>query len=758
MALKKMTFIHRLSLRWKLFITLFLFSVLPICGTLVTVEQLEADIKEYLYESTRKDLVQQASRSIENIAINSARTLESSERMRSAILDVVAFSAQYVLNLPPLPEKDLLFSRQIDPTAPYPKDLIVDPQYIPTQEHILKYGSDISKYISLENLAFFLPQNVSDKSAAIQEARRLVRLLPLFRKIKKSYGAFLYNLYIGMKSGLFITYPAHAGIPKGYDPRERIWYKLAVENKGLIWRAPLRGASTGRLMLSVATPLVDTSEQIIGVVGLDVLMEQGLTQGTITGAWSKHTRLILAEEADDKDTGSTGLRMVAHRYLRFASEKKFGWVMDGGDKGTAITFEDNEVKAKFMNALASGTSGTLRMRWEGKDSLVAWAPFKTNSYFIAVVPEKDVMHLTNKILAYLHWASSAQQRVVEIAVVVIIFLTFLFAIYASQTISKPMNLMSEAFKELAKGNFSVQVDFKTGDERDTLVEAFNRIGPQLKNLLETQQALGVAQEIQENLLPAQSPKLPGWQISGAIRYCDQTGGDYYDYYMTVCDGEPILSVVVGDVSGHGVASALLMTTARALLRVHSECSRMSAARRISQVNSLLSQDVHGTGQFMTLFYLEVIGTTDKLCWVRAGHDPAIVYLPEDDTFIELRGSGLPLGVMSRFAYEENEIELTQQGAIILLGTDGIWEARKGGYGDLYGKERVREVIREHAAESAESIRDHVLKAVELWQKNVPNADDVTLVVLKKDRKANKGCKDVTTCNIDFFMSSENSNE
>lgn len=90
-----------------------------------------------------------------------------------------------------------------------------------------------------------------------------------------------------------------------------------------------------------------------------------------------------------------------------------------------VTFENDEVKAKFMNAIASGTSGTLLMPWDGESSLVAWAPFKENNYFIAVVPENDVMHLTNKILAYLYWASSAQQRVVEIAVVVIVFLTFL---------------------------------------------------------------------------------------------------------------------------------------------------------------------------------------------------------------------------------------------------------------------------------------------------------------------------------------------
>lgn len=757
MALKKLTFIHRLSLRWKLFLTLVLFSVLPICGTLITVQQLETDIKDYLYESTRKDLVKQASLSIENIVVSFAKNLENSERMRSVIIDVVALSAQHFLEMHPPVNTKLLYSDQINPTLPYPEDLVVDPQHAPTRKYMVKYGNNISKYISFGNIAYFLPQEQAERAAAKRQAEKLIRLLPLLKELKKSYGSFIYNLYIGTESGLLAYYPAHAGIPKDYDPRTRIWYRLAVEKKGIVWRAPLQDISTGRQVFTVSAPLYNEKKEVLGVVGLDVLMEQGLSDGNIAAAWSDNARLILADEADDKVTGSAGLRMIAYTCNRAQNDGKAAWVM-GGAQEQWVKFKNDEVKAKFMNAIASGTSGTLLMPWGGQSCLVAWAPFKDNQYFIAVVPEDDVMHLTNKVLAYLYWASSAQQRVVEIAVVVIIFLTFLFAMYASQTISKPMNLMVEAFKDLAQGDFSARVEFKTGDERDTLVETFNRIGPQLEHLLETQQALDVAHEIQENLLPARSPKLPGWQISGAIRYCDQTGGDYYDYYMTACDGDPVLSVVVGDVSGHGVASALLMTTARALLRVHTECTRISASRRVSQVSNLLAQDVHGTGQFMTLFYMEIMQNKDTVRWVRAGHDPAIVYLPEQKDFTELRGKGLPLGVMERFEYEESEIELTQQGTIILLGTDGIWEARKGGYGDLYGKDRVREIIRKYASKTAEEIRDYVLEAVEAWQKNVPNADDVTIVVLKKDKTANEGCKELTICNRDFFMQEKDKNE
>ena len=746
MALKKLPFVHRLSLRWKLFLTLVLFSVLPVCGTLLTVGRLADDIKSYLFTNTRNDLAKQASYSVENIAVNFAKSLENSERMRSVIVSVIEISAAHFLGMMPDTHKKLLYSNEIAPALSYPDDLIVDPSHAPTREYMVKYGSDVSKYISYGNIAFHLPKNPIERTRAKHEAAKLIRLLPLLKQLKKSYGSLVYNLYIGTENGLFAYYPAHAGIPDDYDPRKRVWYRFAVEERGLVWRAPLRDISTGRLVFTVSAPIFTGDGRIAGVVGLDVLIEKGLSNDTITAAWTSNAHLMLAREVDNKKTGSAGLQIVAHTFRRSANDTEYTWVMNAGTPSW-VQFTNTETKAKFMNAIASGTSGTLTMDWEGVRSLVAWAPFKDNSYFIAAVPEEDVMQLSNNILQYLQWASLARRRVVEVSVVIVIFLSFLFAMVASQTISKPMDLMVDAFKRLAGGDFGVRVDFKTGDERDTLVETFNSIGPQLEHLVETQQALDVAQGIQENLLPAKSPKMKGWEVSGAIKYCDQTGGDYYDYYISRDGEEPVLSVVVGDVSGHGVASALLMTTARALLRVHTECSRLSAASRMTQVNNLLVQDVYGTGQFMTLFYLELTRTSDEIRWVRCGHDPALVYLPEDDAFAELKGSGLPLGVINGFVYEENALSLEQEGTVILLGTDGIWEARKGGYGELFGKDRLRDVIRRNADHSAEFIRDQVLQAVDAWQKDIPNADDVTLVVIKKNREANVGCPDIDACNV-----------
>ena len=78
-------------------------------------------------------------------------------------------------------------------------------------------------------------------------------------------------------------------------------------------------------------------------------------------------------------------------------------------------------------------------------------------------------------------------------------------------------------------------------------------------------ALGLAHEVQQSLLPQKDPSLSGFDIAGASIYCDETGGDYYDFIETNRGGHAGLAVMVGDVSGHGVSSALLMATARALI-------------------------------------------------------------------------------------------------------------------------------------------------------------------------------------------------
>jgi sigma-B regulation protein RsbU (phosphoserine phosphatase) len=120
--------------------------------------------------------------------------------------------------------------------------------------------------------------------------------------------------------------------------------------------------------------------------------------------------------------------------------------------------------------------------------------------------------------------------------------------------------------------------------------------------------------------------------------------------------------------------------------------------------------------------------TRRLTWVRAGHDPAILYSPDSGHFEELKGDGLPLGVDGDLLYKDYTITF-KPGQILVLTTDGVWEAHNGA-GEMFGKKRLQEVISQTFGFQAEGIRLAILKSVSTFQGDASQEDDITLVVLK----------------------------
>lgn len=250
------------------------------------------------------------------------------------------------------------------------------------------------------------------------------------------------------------------------------------------------------------------------------------------------------------------------------------------------------------------------------------------------------------------------------------------------------------------------------------------------DMTEHKKALVLAGEVQKSLLPQDRPQVSGLDIAGKNVSCDEIGGDYYDFLWSREPGKGPFSVVVGDISGHGVDSALLMTTARAFLRM-----RASQPGTISEIvtamNRHLAQDVLDTGKFMTLFYLAIDPDKKRMDWVRAGHDPALVYDPATDEFEELKGGGIALGVVNDVEYQEHHRDGLENGQIIAIGTDGIWEAFNR-EGEMFGKDRLRSIIRSKACESASLILSSVYDELNQFTLGKKSEDDITLVIIKVD--------------------------
>lgn len=252
----------------------------------------------------------------------------------------------------------------------------------------------------------------------------------------------------------------------------------------------------------------------------------------------------------------------------------------------------------------------------------------------------------------------------------------------------------------------------------------------ITDMTEHKKALVLAGEVQKSMLPHEKPRIKGLDIAGRNVSCDEIGGDYYDFLWQRESTEGPLSVVVGDIAGHGVDSALLMTTARAFLRMRAS-QPGTLSEIISAMNSHLALDVLKTGKFMTLFFLSIDPDKKRITWVRAGHDPAILYDPAQDEFEELKGKGIALGVVDEVSYAENRRDELANGQVLAIGTDGIWEAFNR-TGEMFGKKRLKDIIRKYHQGTASTILNAVYDELNSFTLGQKSEDDITLVIIKID--------------------------
>jgi phosphoserine phosphatase len=239
-----------------------------------------------------------------------------------------------------------------------------------------------------------------------------------------------------------------------------------------------------------------------------------------------------------------------------------------------------------------------------------------------------------------------------------------------------------------------------------------------------EQALSLAREIQHGLFPKEAPSVAGLAVAGYSVSCDETGGDYYDY---VDLGNGRIAFAIGDVSGHGVGSALIMAGARAFLRALM-LEVDSPARTLERLNRLLKQDVSG-GRFVTLFYGVLDTAAGVLRYSSAGHDYPVVYRSATGEVLELESTGPPLGILPGMDFPEGPPLEVKPGDVLAFTTDGVWEAADGA-GVKFDRPRLRDAVRRHAAEPPETIIERIVAEVRAHIGDAGQKDDITMIVAK----------------------------
>lgn len=233
----------------------------------------------------------------------------------------------------------------------------------------------------------------------------------------------------------------------------------------------------------------------------------------------------------------------------------------------------------------------------------------------------------------------------------------------------------------------------------------------------------LARKVVDSLLPRSFPNLPGLDIYGTTIPVREVGGDYLDVIDQISDR---LGVLVADVSGKGLAAALIMVTFRAY--IHATVINELAMRVVmARVNRLVHEATSGD-RFITTFYGLIDAENKRLMYINAGHNPPLL-LRADGSSQLLSHGGLPLGAFDDSHYSESVAEF-RAGDVLVLYTDGVVEARTSD-DEMFGLARLEELVRSYESERAYTIVQAVISAVHDYSFDVDGPDDdLTVMVIK----------------------------
>ena len=237
----------------------------------------------------------------------------------------------------------------------------------------------------------------------------------------------------------------------------------------------------------------------------------------------------------------------------------------------------------------------------------------------------------------------------------------------------------------------------------------------------------VASEIQQRFLPATAPIVVGYELQGISFPCYEIGGDYYDFIQRE-DGK--LVVALGDVSGKGTAAALLMSSLHAAIHAQADIHD-SLVTTIGAVNRYLVDSIPAN-RFVTLFYAQLDPKNGTLSFLNAGHNPPLI-VHTGGTMEQLASGGLPLGIMPNADFREGRTKL-YPGDVLVIYSDGVSEAVNPA-GEEFGPTRLYEVVARNLDASAGGIRDRIESALTKFCQGTPAADDITLVIVKRQAEA-----------------------
>ncbi len=472
--------------------------------------------------------------------------------------------------------------------------------------------------------------------------------------------------------------------------------------------------------------------------------------------------------------------IIRFKNVAFPSMEIKGCLLDSAMMNRLATILQSDVRLSFSNPINIGVSGDVFIRAvpkgeapaqqeiygkyqapSGKDNpsgetevsiwkktlyfgmtdvdVVSFSDGKFEDQKILLMTESSIFRVIQALFSEQNPLSQLVMSVLLALFIILLILeafALFFGIRIAGGIASAVKALHQGTRQIAEGDFDIQIDVPNEDELGDLAVSFNEMAAAVKRGHEEaiererlERELETAREIQEKLLPHEMPTVSGFDITGTSLPSQQVGGDYFDF-LNIGNGQ--LGIAIADVSGKGIPAALLMANLQASL--HAQVFHPGKVADVAyRINNLLyrSTDAH---MFVTFFY----GILDKkrsiFTSTNAGHNPPLLF--RSDSRIERLGEGgLILGFQPDVHYDQQTVAI-RPGEVIVLYTDGITEAVHSGSemvaDDLFGVERLVYIIKANLNNSARKIQSAILEAIAEHTHDAPQYDDITLVVIKRN--------------------------
>ena len=400
--------------------------------------------------------------------------------------------------------------------------------------------------------------------------------------------------------------------------------------------------------------------------------------------------------------------------------------------------EDYEVKtdAAFQRIMERGVAFD-RVIWADFNALTEWETGQTNRRQQLVT---FISTPVRNLFQFYFGASSGRylgllQNVILGLVVMLLMIYMFAALFAAVlifSISRAVNRIEKGTKAVERGDFSYRIRMKPHNQLGEMAQSFDRMTESIASLLTTvaekerlQSEIEIAATIQRNLLPKDGPHVGGVSFSAHFEPTASIGGDYYDVFNL---DKSRLAVAIGDVSGHGLSTGLVMAMVKAAMTtlVEEGADETSLFQRL---NELVYRSTERRA-FMTLGFTIFDLEHGQIRHTNAGHLYPYLLREGASAPIAIESPSLPLGVRPEIATRTSAMDLREGDAIVYL-SDGIVEAQNE-LGDPFGFDQLESLLARQEDRSPAAIRDTILSAVAVHSGSRPADDDRTVMVLRFD--------------------------